>query len=52
MRFLINTQHPKILVSHLREAGCDAEHVLELNLEQSPDNEIWKYAAEAMRKRP
>lgn len=44
MRFLVDTQLPKQLAQRLREAGHEAEHVLDLNLAQSPDNDLWQYA--------
>lgn len=46
MRFLIDTQLPKALSRRLREAGYDVEHVQELDMEQSPDNDLWLYAIE------
>ncbi|WP_043589688.1 DUF5615 family PIN-like protein [Geminisphaera colitermitum] len=45
MRFLVDTQLPKALARRLREAGHEAEHVLELAMGQSPDNDLWQYAA-------
>lgn len=44
MRFLIDTQLPRSLARVIREAGHQAEHVLDLNLAQSPDNDLWSYA--------
>ena len=45
MRFLVDTQLPKLLSRRLEEAGHAAEHVLDLNLGQSPDNDLWRYAS-------
>jgi len=45
MKFLIDTQLPKLLAKRLREMGYEAEHVLEIALGQSPDNDIWRFAA-------
>jgi predicted nuclease of predicted toxin-antitoxin system len=44
MRFLVDTQLPKRLAHRLREAGHEAEHVLDLNLAQSADNDLWLHA--------
>lgn len=44
MRFLVDTQLPKAVARMLREAGHEAEHVLDLDLAQSPDNDLWNYA--------
>ncbi len=45
VRFLIDTQLPKLLAKRLRETGYESDHVLEIALGQSPDNDIWQYAA-------
>jgi hypothetical protein len=45
MRFLVDTQLPRALASRLRESGHEAGHVLELAMGQSPDNDLWRYAA-------
>ena len=45
MRFLVDTQLPKLLSRRLKEAGHAAEHVLDLNLGQSPDNDLRRYAS-------
>jgi predicted nuclease of predicted toxin-antitoxin system len=44
-RFLIDNQLPAALAHWLRARGHQAEHVLELNLGQSPDSLIWLRAA-------
>lgn len=44
MRFLVDTQLPAALARWLREGGHQAEHVLEVNLAQSKDLLIWRYA--------
>ena len=44
MRFLVDTQLPAALAHWLRVRGCQAEHVLEVNLAQSKDTSIWLYA--------
>jgi len=45
VKFVVDTQLPRILSTRLREAGYDSEHVLEVALAQSPDNDIWIYAS-------
>jgi len=44
MRFLIDTQLPKILAQRLREEGEEAEHVLDLAMAQSQDGVLWQHA--------
>jgi predicted nuclease of predicted toxin-antitoxin system len=44
LRFLVDTQLPRILVHRLQQEGHEAEHVLDLDLGQSPDNDVWRYA--------
>jgi predicted nuclease of predicted toxin-antitoxin system len=46
VRFLIDTQLPSALARWLREKGHQAEHTLEVNLAQSKDAEVWRYAQE------
>ena len=46
MRFLINTQLPKVLARRLKESGHACEHVLDHGLGQSSDNTIWNFALE------
>ena len=46
IRFLIDTQLPPALARWLREQGHEAEHVVDLGLAQSKDNQLWVYAAE------
>ena len=44
-RFLIDNQLPGTLVPWLEAKGCLAQHVLSLNLAQSPDEVIWSHAS-------
>ena len=44
MRFLVDTQLPKMLARRLEQAGQQVEHVLDLDLGQSPDNDVWRHA--------
>ena len=46
MRFLIDTQLPKVLARRLNESGYACEHVLDRDLGQSSDNTIWNFALE------
>jgi len=46
VRFLVDTQLPAALAHWLRERGHKAEHVLEVNLAQSKDTPILRYAQE------
>jgi len=46
VRFLVDTQLPAALAGWLRECGHQAEHVLEIDLAQSKDTPIWRYAHE------
>ncbi len=46
MRLVIDTQLPRALARHFEREGHQAEHVLDLNLAQSPDNDVWRYALE------
>jgi len=43
---LVDNQLPAALTRWLRDKGQEAEHVLDLNLGQSPDTLIWQRAAE------
>ena len=43
-RFLVDNQLPAALARWIREKGADAEHVLALDLAQSPDLTIWQRA--------
>ena len=45
-RFLVDNQLPAALTRWLRDKDQKAEHVLDLNLGQSPDTLIWQRAAE------
>lgn len=44
-RFLVDNQLPAALARWIQEKGAEAEHVLALNLAQSPDTAIWEHAA-------
>ncbi|HEX3720726.1 MAG TPA: DUF5615 family PIN-like protein [Verrucomicrobiae bacterium] len=46
MRFLVDTQLPTALARWLEEKGHQAEHALDVNLAQSKDTPIWRYAHE------
>jgi len=46
VRFLIDTQLPRALVPLLRGLNHEVDHVLDLEMAQSPDNELWHYAKE------
>ena len=44
-KFLVDNQLPVALARWLRDRGCQADHVLELQLGQAPDAIIWNQAA-------
>lgn len=44
MKFLIDAQLPPALVSWLRAAGHEAEHVREAGLLKTDDEAVWKHA--------
>jgi predicted nuclease of predicted toxin-antitoxin system len=44
LRFLVDTQLPKMLARCLEREGYQTEHALDLNLGQSPDNDVWRHA--------
>jgi predicted nuclease of predicted toxin-antitoxin system len=46
VRFLVDTQLPAALARWLEEKGHQAEHALDVNLAQSKDTPIWRYAHE------
>ena len=46
MRFLLDTQLPKALARALSSQNFEVEHVLDLQLAQSKDSALWRYAAE------
>jgi predicted nuclease of predicted toxin-antitoxin system len=46
VKFLVDNQLPRALVPVLTQAGHEAAHVLDIELAQSNDHAIWKYAAE------
>lgn len=41
MKFLVDNQLPLALAAHLRDCGHDCQHVLDLNLHESTDLELW-----------
>lgn len=43
MRFLVDNQLPVALARFLKANGLDAEHVLDLGLDEAKDEEIWRY---------
>jgi predicted nuclease of predicted toxin-antitoxin system len=46
LKFLVDTQLPKVLARCLEREGHVAEHVLDLDLGQSTDNDVWRHAEE------
>jgi predicted nuclease of predicted toxin-antitoxin system len=44
-RFLVDNQLPAALTAWLQSKGCEASHVLSLQLAQSRDEVIWAHAA-------
>lgn len=46
MRFLVDAQLPPALARWLTEQGHQADHVVDLGLESSPDREVWRVAHE------
>lgn len=46
MRFLVDNQLPSALARFLVSIGSDAAHVLDLELAQSGDAELWSFAVE------
>ena len=49
MKFLVDNQLPVALVRHLNHLGHDANHVLNVNLAESDDREIWRRAIREQR---
>ena len=45
MRFLVENQLPAALARFLNERGHDAQHVLDLQLDEGDDQAIWRRAA-------
>ena len=45
-RFLVDNQLPAALARWLEAKGCEAKHVLALDLAQSPDEALWQRAAQ------
>jgi predicted nuclease of predicted toxin-antitoxin system len=45
VKFLVDNQLPAALAAHLRQQGHDASHVLDLRMDESPDEAIWEHAA-------
>jgi predicted nuclease of predicted toxin-antitoxin system len=46
MRFLVDAQLPPLLARHLVSLGHEAEHAVDVGLEQSSDRDIWKFAVQ------
>jgi predicted nuclease of predicted toxin-antitoxin system len=44
VKFLIDAQLPPALVRLFAEAGCEAEHVIDMGMEKCDDSTIWDYA--------
>lgn len=44
-RFVVDNQLPAALARWCEAKGCDAEHVLLLQMAQAPDDWIWQHAA-------
>jgi predicted nuclease of predicted toxin-antitoxin system len=44
MRFLVDAQLPPLLARHLVSLGHEAEHVADVGLEKSSDQDIWQRA--------
>ena len=44
MKFIIDAQLPPSLAETLRQAGCDAAAVREIDLRDAKDTAIWNYA--------
>ena len=45
MKFLVANQLPAALARFLASRGVDCQHVLDINLADASDAEIWKYAS-------
>ena len=44
MKFLIDNQLPAALARHLRNRGCDCQHVIDVGLSSASDLDICRYA--------
>jgi len=44
VKFLVDNQSPTALARFLASRGVDCQHVLDLDLGDAPDAEIWEYA--------
>jgi predicted nuclease of predicted toxin-antitoxin system len=44
VKFLIDAQLPPALARFLKEAGYEAEHLIDKGLENSDDSPVWDYA--------
>jgi uncharacterized protein with PIN domain len=42
--FLVDAQLPPLLAEALRQAGCEAVHVIDLGLQAASDEQIWDEA--------
>jgi predicted nuclease of predicted toxin-antitoxin system len=45
VNFLVDNQLPEALCRSLKDRGYESVHVLDLNLDEASDIQIWKYAA-------
>jgi predicted nuclease of predicted toxin-antitoxin system len=45
VKFLVDNQLPAALAHFLTSRGHDAQHVLDLQMDEADDPDIWKYAA-------
>ena len=45
MKFLVDNQLPAALARFLAARGIDCQHVLDINLAEAKDREIWQIAA-------
>ena len=45
MRFLVDAQLPPALARWLEERGHEAKHVIDLALQDAPDEAIWRHAS-------
>jgi predicted nuclease of predicted toxin-antitoxin system len=44
VKFLIDAQLPPALVRLFEDAGCESEHVIDIDMEKCDDSMIWDYA--------
>jgi predicted nuclease of predicted toxin-antitoxin system len=46
VKFLVGSQLPPALARFLVSRGTDCQHVLDINLAEATDAEIWEYACQ------